>query len=334
MRINREELLSRLEQVNSGLAKRELVEQSASFVFKDGRIYTFNEEVFCHIEFDSSLTGAVHAKPLTELLNKLTEKDVEIEINKNQLLVKGHNSRAGILMDKEIVLPIDKVETPSKWFELSPEFSDAVEIVQDCASKDASSFKLTCIHITPTYLEACDNLQLIRYSFNTGIEEECLVKRDALKQITGLGMNQVAEANSWLHFRSPSGLQMSCRKWTEAYDDLTGILECEGSKAVLPTGLPEAIEKAGIFSSDGPVDDRIKVELKKGRLRLQGYGPKGSYEERRKAEYDGDPIEFMISPKLLIKITKRTNDCEVAPGKLKVGGDKFTYIACLIEVEY
>lgn len=329
MKTNRELLLEKLEQVKWGLASREIIDQSASYVFKNGKIYTFNDEIFCSIDHDLEIEGAVHAEPFLALLNKLTEEDVDIDVKEKEVLVKGKNSRAGIRMDKEILLPIDDMEQPTEWNNLSDEFMDAVEIVQGCASRQDSNFELTCVHLHPEFLEACDNFQMVRYPLESGLKSRSLVRKGAIKQITGLGMQQVCEGKSWIHFRSATGLQSSCRKWEDKFPDISQFLICNGSKVTFPGGLLEAIEKAEIFSADNPENDQVRIDIKEGRLRLKGMGARGWYEERRKIAYEGRDISFLIPPKLLVEITKRTNECEISEGSLKIDAEKFVYVACL-----
>jgi DNA polymerase III sliding clamp (beta) subunit (PCNA family) len=334
MRINREYLLHKLQQVSPGLASREIVEQSASFVFNEGSIATFNDEVLCIADLECDIVGAVHAAPLSSLLSKLAEDELDISSNGSELLVKGKRSRSGIRMQKDILLPISSVELPddSSWSDLHGEFVEALTIVEGSASKDDSTFNLTCIHVSPKYLEACDGYQLTRYKLKTGITNECLIKRDAAKSLIGSSVNQVSEGKNWIHFRGKE-IRISFRKWIQDYVDLSQLISARGQKTTLPGGLAEAVDKAEIFSADNSVRNEVTVQIRQGRLRLKGEGGHGWYEERKKIEYTGEPISFMISPKLLTEITKRTNDCEITRGCLRIDAGKFIFVAALGEIE-
>ncbi len=332
MRVKRENLLHKLQQVSPGLASREIVEQSASFVFKDGRIFTFNDEILCSAAYDCDLTGAVHAAPLVTLLSKLAEDEVDIQIKEGELTINGKRSRSGIRMNQEVLLPIDSVDAPTGWKELHTEFSDALEVVQGSASKDDLHFNLTCIHLSSNHVEACDGYQMTRYNLKTGLEKDCLIKRDSAKSLVGLGFTKVSEGKNWIHFKA-DGLEISCRRWVQDYIDLDELMAFKGRKTTLPGGLAEAVEKAEIFSSDNASENQVLVQMKDGRLRLKGEGAHGWYEERRKIEYDGESISFMIPPKLLTEITRRTNECEVTDERLKIDAGKFTFVACLSKVE-
>lgn len=336
MRQDREGLLQRLEAVAPGLATKEAVEQSSCFVFRGGRVITFNDEIACSIDCELGIEGAVAAKPLLDLLGKLAEKVIDVRpnpANEGELLIKGKRRRAGITLEANITLPVGAVETPGEWTDLDPEFADAVGVVQQCASKDQNNFHLTCIHLTPEYVEACDNFQLARYPVATGVERPCLVKRDSLKHVTGLGMTQVSETKTWLHFRNPTGLVLSVRREQLDYEDLAPILTMEGTPTTLPGGLAEAVAKAEIFSAENSEHNVVIVELRQGEMRLKGVGASGWYEERKDVKWEGAALTFNIAPKLLVDITARTNDCFIAPGRLKIDGGKFVYVTCLGKVD-
>ena len=76
MKINRQELLKALTAVKPGLTSVEILEQSTSFVFKKGRVYTYNDEIAISHPVDKSLSGVVSAKEFYELLNRYTDKQL------------------------------------------------------------------------------------------------------------------------------------------------------------------------------------------------------------------------------------------------------------------
>lgn len=336
VRIKREELIQTLETVAPGLAPKEIVEQSSCFVFKDGKVMTFNDEVFCSrsSNLPKDILGAVQAAPLLALLNKLADEEVELEMGEGELLLTAKKRKAGIRMEKDILLPVDAVETPTEWLELPEQFTDAVDMVHQCAGTDESQFVMTCVHLHPNWMEACDNFQLTRYKLKTGISKPCVVRKEALKHIVSLGMNKFAETASWLHFQGPSGLVLACRRYTEDYPDLTPLMVVEGgAQTTLPKGLNEAAEKAKIFSLENTESDQVSVELKPGKLRITGQGNSGWYKEVKDVNYQGEPLVFRISPDLLQELTKRVNDCEITKDRLKVDGGKWVFITCLGKVE-
>ncbi len=329
---NREIFLQQLESVQPGLSAKEIIEQSDSFIFKDGQVQTYNDEISCRCKCDVDIEGAVKAAPLLLILAKLEEEKLEISSNKKELLIKGKRKSVGIRMEKEILLPVESVETPKKWKELPENFTEAIRIVQQCASLDESKFNMTCIHLHPEWVEACDNLQVTRYPIEIGIKKSILIRSSSLKSIITLGITKFSEGKNWIHFKNEMGLVISCRQYLEDFPDMSPILDVQGEPITLPKGLKEAAEKAEIFSAENTENNQITILIKSGKIILKGIGNSGWYKEKRKTTYSGTPFSFTISPKLLGEITSRHNECEIAPQRLKVDGGKFVYVTCLGEI--
>lgn len=332
LRVNREELLKALESVSPGLAAREIIEQSSCFVFENGRVFTFNDEVSCSRKSPLEIAGAVKAAPLLELLTKLTEEYIEIGKVNSELRVKGSEGRKSLLrMEELVMLPIESIEPPEDWKPLHVDFSEAVSIVHSCASGEESQFVLTCIHIHPDFLEACDGSQIARYALETGVETPMLIRADSLRKILGLDMTEMSETESWVHFRNPAGLVLSCRRYLDEYKTLDRFISKDGlAPFTLPGGLEEVVSRAEIFSSENILGNNLEVDLSPDRIVVKGEGAYGWHKEMKKTKYAGDPIRFMIAPKLLVELTKKANECGVTEGRLFIDGGKFVF-ACSTE---
>jgi len=332
-KVNRESLLQVLELVRPGLSAKEIEEQSSCFVFKDGRVVTFNDEISCSHKSPMNFEGAVPAKCFLEYLQKSPDVDLDVEEDDDELILVGKKRRTGFTMEREIMLRVDLVEEPGEWKPLKPDFREAISIVEQCAGKDESKFKLTCVHITSKYIEAFDNYQMARYLIKVPVTDEFLVRRDAIKHIIALDMVELSETASWIHFRNSAGLIISCRRYDEKYPAIGKYLDVNGRPAVLPKGLTEVLERAGIFSEEKKDADVIRVEMQKGKVRIRGQGSIGWHSEVRKIKYEGPPLTFYIAPKLLADITTKYNQCEITSEYLKVSNGKFTYISTLSESE-
>lgn len=328
--MDRETLLRQLESVQPGTALKDTVEQSTCFCFQNGQVATYNGEVACFHDCPLDITGAVPAAPFLLLLQKMSEEEVDVEVQGAQLHVIGRKRRAKLNMEAEVVLPIDNVEPPKKWKALHDEFIEAVQMVQECAREKAEEFEITCVHITPEWVEAHDNYQMARYTLATGFKEPFLVKRDSLKHIVALGMTEYSETDSWVHFRNPMGVRISCQRHAGEYKDLSFLTQVTGAKTKLPKGLGEAVERATIFSDEKTGGTGlVKVSLKEGKIRVTGKGLHGEFSEVKSLKYAGPPRSFVISPKLLIEITKKFSDCCMSESLLNVTGGSFVFSACL-----
>lgn len=329
MKINRENLLNDLNLVKAGLSAREFIEQSSCFTFKDGKVMTFNDEVACRKAVDLKITGAVQAQSLLEILAKLEEEELLVEETDGELEFRGKRKMFGVVKDAEIFLPIDRVEMPDKWTPLPKEFTEAVGLVQHCASTDQSRFLLTCIHLSPDLVEACDNHQVMRVAIKTGLTSDILVRATSLEPLTTLGMTKVAMTKSWIHFKNEEGLVYSCRRYVEDYPVLDKLFEVKGHKVSLPKGLVQASERASVFASDKLGDPTVKVVLQEDMIEVAGEGLTGWYRERKKVSYTGPRLEFLIAPQLLQHISQKYDEAYIGTDKLRVKGERWQYASVL-----
>ena len=334
LRVNRKDFLMQLDSVLPGLSTREIIEQSNCFIFKNGQVITYNDEIAC-IQ-DSCLWQdvdmAIQGMPLISILRKLTEEEIDVEVSEGKFIIKGRRKRAKINMELKIMLPIDSVESPKKWKSLPDNFSDAISIVQQCAGSDAGRFDFTCIHLHPDRVEACDASQAAIYKLDLPLKRPTLIRKDSLRYIVSLDMTKFSNSKNWIHFKNSSGLIMSCRRWiyTESnYPNLPELMKIKGTKTTLPKGLKEAIEKAKIFTVENTEDNEVIVQLTKGKLKLTGIGASGEYQEYKNIKYSGKDLKFAIPPDLLADLVNRYKTCRVSKDKLKVTTGRYSYITAL-----
>lgn len=332
--VKREDLLAKLEMVKPGLASKEIIEQTSCFVFRDGYVITYNDHITCRCAVDIDFEGAVPAKPFLELLRELRDSVLTLSNGDGRLNITGRPGRKSYLtLQNEILLPLDSLEEPDEWRPLPTDFVDALRMVTLCASRENSANLMTCIHITPKWMEASDNCQIIRYKIKIGTEGRLLARRSALQHLTTFDMTEFGESDLWIHFRNPSGLEFACRKYKEEYFDLGPLLQVKGEKVQLPEGLVDAAKAAHIFTRDNADHDLVKIELQGtkqggGKIRISGQGIHGGHSEIKLVNYRGSNMSFLIDPELLTMLTKY-GSCEVENNKLKIDGDRFRYVAVL-----
>lgn len=332
IKINREQALLTFQSVEPGLSQREIIEQSKCLIFQGDLVSAFNDELLCQAKspFGTDFTGAVAAGPLVKILEKFPEEELTVEEKEGELVISGKGRSAGVRMEKKIELPIqESVEKPGSWTPLPQEFIEAVNMVQHCAGHDENKFALTCLHIHPKWIEACDRLQMCRWRFDTGMKEAILVRYSCIKHVVKLAMMEMSETGSWIHFRNPSGLLMSCRRYIDEYPDLSTFIKTKGSPTALPKGLVEGLDRAEVFTGENPEENKVLITLKPGRITIKGVGPLGWYKENKKSDYAGEPFEFIVQVKILREIVKRHTECQVNPDMLKVKGGKWVYLSCL-----
>ena len=332
-RINREEFLHKLQSVQPGLSAKDILEQSSSFIFRNGYLVSYNDELACRCKsgLDKAFQGAVKSKSLLSIMEKLPDDELEIETTDTNFSLLGKRRRVDMNLEKEILLPVDTVETPKDWKPLHKDFCDAVATVQQCAGKNAADFIFTCVHIHPKWVEASDDFQYCRWRLKTGISQPTLVRQSSIKHISSLGMQEFAETENWLHFKNSSGLILSCRRFVEEWQfpSAEALLKTEGTPTQLPKGLAKAADSAQVFSSEVSEDNQVLVELNEGRVKVIGRGTSGKYTESRKAGYKGKSLTFMVPPKLLMTVVEKHTDFFLSDRNLRVNGEQWVYVTVL-----
>lgn len=109
---NRKDLLKRLKMAQVGVSDRGILEQSECFVFTDGRIIAFNDEVLVNTKGLKGIEGAVRANELILFLERYPDKEVTVEIDQSKLKVKGKRRQANLTLERKIRLPFITVPKP------------------------------------------------------------------------------------------------------------------------------------------------------------------------------------------------------------------------------
>jgi hypothetical protein len=335
--VNREKLVATLGSVTAGLAgRKENVEQSSCFVFRKDKVITFNEEVMCVAKCKVGFEGAVPAAPLLTLLDRMTETEIQIGVDGNHLSIKGEGREASILFEEKITLPVSQVEDPKDWKPLPDKFEEAVNMVKGCCSNHDLKFELTCVHITSRYVEASDNVQCARHDLKMKVEKDFLIRAVAADLLVNASLSEFSESKNWVHFRSPSGRIISCRRYMEKYPSYDEVFKPESLAPFrIPSGLVRAVEKAQIFTAalESATTGRelVSIDLKKGRLKLAGSGTMGWYSEKQSIKYKGEEISFAMSPSTLRGIAYKHKKASLNEQKLVVDGDGWRMVFCLFE---
>jgi hypothetical protein len=338
MQLNREQFLNTLQYCAPGLAKKEISEQSRCFVFLDGNIFTYDDECACRIPspLGTSLESAVPNERLLVNLQKLPDETIDVTVKGGELVIKGKNKETLLRMEQVVDTmrsALGSVQRSEDWHPLPESFGDAVGLVQQAAGFDDNKFSLTCIHVTPNYIEACDYFKICRWSLQTGFTSDVLMRRSAIKNVTGMGAIEFSETSNWVHFRNARGLVLSCRRYTDVsdYPNLDKNMQLAGEALSLPLSLGEVIDRAKDFlAPKGDNHDQIKVDLRPGMLRITGSDGRDLYREKKKVEYTGQPLSFMLPPDVLTEIVKKHGKCcEVTNQHLIVKGTSYRFITGL-----
>lgn len=333
--MKRKELLEILDHVKHGLAANEVLEQSTCFVFSNGRVFSYNDEVMVSspIPLDSSFV--VPAKELLASLNKAKDEEVVIKITEEELILRCGRYKVGLRLEKELKLPIEEVPIPEKWSPLPEDFEEAVKYCLFSASKDASRPSLCCLHFNGNYVESCDNFRLTKYEY--GMDKELvplLVPAHSICLFLGKGVKEYALTDGrWVHFRTGEEVVFSCRIMSvDEFPDIDHLFDVSASEEIIfPDNTKEILERVKVLTElDLTGRQYISVELSKGRLHFRGEGPSGWAEESTKVSAEGE-ITFTINPNFLFDILTKVQKASIDKDRTRLWfeGKNFIHILAL-----
>jgi len=334
MKINRETLLKSLRFARLGTAIRgETLEQSNAFVFVDGKLITFNDEVMTSSPSPLEFTAAILADEFLKIIDKMPDEELDIELKGEEVIIKGAKRMAGVTSFKDITLPYDAVPPPAKWSKLGDGVLKMLQQAARTCGRDVTQELTTLVHVTPEMVEACDNFRMFRAKMDTGIPEDCLLPAASVLQITPLDLKRVSFNEGWAHFRTSDKQVISIRTSKETYHKgLDALLDIGDAQDVsLPKNLSDIINRTVVMMS---ADDEpnVRIKLKPGLLIVESRKDSGWYRERKKIRYTGDEMEFDVNPKFLIEILQRTFKIQVSKShRIKLEADGVEFVVALVK---
>lgn len=334
--INKKILLEALEIVKPGLANKDIIEQTTSFAFVNGRVVTYNDRISISSPVPElqDITGAIKADKLYPLLNKIKADEVEISLNENfEIVIKSGRIKASLTLEYEIKLPINNEDLTKRtgWKPLPANFAKGINFVMSAASRDMTRPILTCIHANESFVEATDSHKVAKYYLAGSIPTKpFLLSADVAVSLVRFNPTEIAEGKGWIHFRTAADSIMSCRTFDEKFVDTAPHLKMTGVEITLPMTMSEVLDRAGIFAKrDHLLDETIEISVENRRFKVKAKAEDGKYEEEANIKFDGEPFEFSITPYLLKDILSQTQLCQISKDKIKFESEEWIYLAML-----
>lgn len=333
MKINKLELQKALEKVKPGLAKTEFIEQTTSFAFTGGNVVTYNDEIsISHPVENLDVTGAVKAQTLYELLNRIKDEEIDIEWEDNQVIIQAGKSKAGLVFEQEVVLPVkDEIGKIGKWKKVPKGFIEAIKFCYPCCSRDMSRPVLTCVNVTQKRVEASDSYQIIAFDMAGKLPvEPFLMPVSAVRELVKYDVKEISKGESWIHFRTEDGTVFSSRIFMGEFPDVSNHLEVSGKEFNFPKNTKEMLERADVFSKKGvsasDVIPTVEIELKKKTMHVSAKNEYGWFKEKASVEYMEDPVKFEVGIQFLLDIANKFFDCVIGENVIKFKGDNWAHV--------
>jgi len=334
MKIDRLKLIKILNAMQPGLASKENVEQSTSFIFAGNQIITYNDEIAISHPIDFELEGAVIAKKLLKLLESLKDAELEITTTNTEMAVAGAKDKAGIKFTlktniNEIVEVLGKAK---KWHDLPEAFCNAIKFCIFSVGKDCTKPMLTCVHISDKDIFACDDYRVTKYTFDDADLLKMNIPANEVRNLKDYAPTSYSTTPGWVHFKNKENVIYSCRTFEGAYpkEQILKIIDSiNGEKVILPENLSETLNCASIFTKDGNKvvsDNQVHVTLESGKITVRGVGSEGWFEAPSRIRYKGPTIEFETNPDFMQDILKFSNEVIISNDILRFEGPSFVHV--------
>jgi DNA polymerase III sliding clamp (beta) subunit (PCNA family) len=340
MKIKTDDFKKILEVVKPGLASKEIIDQTTSFVFTGGMAVTYNDEIciFCPMPEEIDVEGAIKAEEMYKFLGKVKSKEIEIETVGDEVVMKAGRAKVGFALSSKISLPLnEEISHIGEWQELPEDFNKATKFAAPCASNDMTNPKLTCVHFNKKgVVEASDNYRVLRWELSEKLPfETTLIPATSIKEVLKLEPSYVSQGNGWLHFKNDDEVWISCRTFSEKFVDIDAIIKNkkEGISFVFPDNTKEILNRAEVFAraqDKSELKQSIEVVLKKDTLHVNCESETAWFKETVSTEgYKGKDFSFLITPYLLNDILKETKTCVILDNLLRFECDNWVYISAL-----
>jgi DNA polymerase III sliding clamp (beta) subunit (PCNA family) len=324
MLINREILLKALANTKPGLASKEMIEQTGSYLFIEGYVVTYNDDISVASPIESDIRGAVPAKELYGILNKCTDEMLEVTMDDNAMHIKNQKKmKVKITRSPEILLPLDDIPKAdaASWQNLDVKFIEQLKFSLMSVSKNMARPVLTCIHWYDNCLESTDNYRITRCPVNTRLPEGERVLLPSASVNTLLKYKPIAVAivNGWVHFKLSTASEEngdgttpvdSGPKPVFSFRTFEGIfpnvgerlsIECLTS-VVFPPSLPKMLDKATELADVDSIGDyKVNITIENRTLKVSCKKAVGEYEDYVNMSCD-ESFNFTVNPETLKQI--------------------------------
>lgn len=339
MNVNRIEALQKLENAVVAVTKNAILEQSNTFIFKGGKLITFNGEIYSSQKspFGEEIEGSVMAWDLVKFLQRFPDEEIEVEVRGGELVIKGKRRSAGVKMMTEILLPYEDIPTPHKFTRVPENMRECMIQAARVCGKDETSPKTTHVHITSDRIESTDSFRVFRADIETGISKPCLVHALSLLCACSHKLKKISVSEEgWVHFVTEGGMLLGLLCSADSYykkEMIDNLLQVSGEHVTLPSNLGDMLSRAEVMDtpslSIGGWDSQVTITLKDNTLRVASRKEEGWFRELKKIKYEGPEMTFSIHPTFLKDLISRTRDVTISDRQIKVEVENIHFTAAL-----
>jgi len=314
MKINKKELLKKLEDTKPGLANKDIIEFTNAFSFTGKYITTFNDEISVFCPLKSDIKGTVIAKEFFTIVNKIApDKDGNLVIEKSEecdeLIITGKRVQAGILFDPEGALPLDEIKAEGTWNKLPDDFIKALQLCSFCVSNDQSILILNCIQIIDNCVISTNKFRAFKYKLNEKMTENFLLPANYVSPLSNYQIKEYNITTDWIHFKTKDDVIISARIYPDdEYPDINFLFDPEGNEIItFPEITLSALEKSVIFCDNvTQSESEIEVDVQKKKIVIKSQDKNIGWITEKIIHKNNTQVNFTINAFFLQDILNTT----------------------------
>tara|TARA_R110001606_G_C15394865_1_gene652043 strand:+ start:1187 stop:2179 length:993 start_codon:yes stop_codon:yes gene_type:complete len=324
------ELLQKLTLVKTGLASSG-DDEAKSFLFSDGKLYSYSERIFVSVPLDTELDLQVDGKTLFEYVKKIKAEDIELSHEEGGLRIKAGNASTLIRAEEKVKIPTNLVEVDQEH-ELPEDFAIGIEKSAFSVGEDISKPYLSVAKVKDSYITATNNMNITRYELSNSVKDEFYVPLFALKHIKTIAPTHYSISGAWLVFENTDTEVIFCcrRVDTTGFPDLNGIFsrEMNFTELTFPKEVVEVMERVIVFSKTAQKGKQtVRIKSSEGKLSISGKS--GTGETSEEMDYEGIDFNFVTNAKVFLNVVKSKPTLAIAGNILKITNDRETHLICL-----
>ncbi len=340
MRVKKDILLKTLEALQPGISDRDIKDQYKHFGFTKDDAISYNDMICVVAPFKSEIEFSVPAKEFYNIIKRLPNDDIDIQLADGKLSFKSGKTKASMKTQegKDIFAGLENTGfyDIKKMSPLPSNFFAGLKLCVPSASKDQTNKKLTGLYIDKDVVMATDFLRASRYIFKEDIDGTFLMDATHIQELLKYSeMDSFYKNDNWVFFENKDGVTFCSRLISlppdQKFPAVDDILDFKGIEIELPESLKESVEMALVMANgDTPAETLIEVVISNGKISCKGENDNGWVINELSADIKLDrEIKFEINPGFLMDIMNLTRKMVYIEGRAKFETKDFSHALCI-----
>jgi hypothetical protein len=287
VKVDRAEFLKQLKTCKPGVELHNApLEGSDCFIFKKGRLYTYNGYISVSIPIAYDFECVISANELLKIVSSFKAKDIDIELKESSLLLISGRAKASINIRSETIYKqiLTVVPTNPGWKPLPEGFGDALNrcYIRNMTVESAS--KIDGVFIDKNAIISTDRVVINHFKFYESMDRIWLTSKMISELIKFPELTDYVLQDSWAIFKS-GDMIFACRRYVDdryPIEQLKQVIanqKTDKMSGVLNADFRLAVANAVIFAQEKENRHFVNLEFMKDGIRVFSGTHSGSYDE-------------------------------------------------------